>query len=153
MFFFITINGKLSESFHSEVNKYINIQIIVRWDGNITNGIKDVSIEENVIYLEIYRSSRNRISKIEQLKRGNGEINNAIRKYGKISEYTKIRLVKILYFLKVWYMDSKHGPFVSRVETWGSVSEMKCYRKLLRITWSAYTTNKSVLVELRIEDW
>ena len=76
---------------------------------------------------------------------------NTIWKSRNIHLSTKIRLVKslvfsiFLYGAETWTMKSRERARIDALEMW-------CWRRLLRVPWTAHRTNTSILTELKIEE-
>ena len=65
---------------------------------------------------------------------------------------TKVRLVKAMVFLVVMY--GCESWTIKKAECWGiDAFELWCWRRLLRVAWTARRSNQSILKEINHEYW
>jgi len=68
-----------------------------------------------------------------------------------MSVNTKVKLVRASYFLQWPGIGARHGHWGKAMKIKISAFEMWCWRRLLRIEWTAKRSNSSILAEIKEE--
>ena len=76
---------------------------------------------------------------------------DSILKIRDITLFTDVRLVKVMVFLVILYL-CEHWTIKEAERQRIDAFELRCWRRLLRVPWTARRSNQSILKEISPED-